>query len=522
MKRVAALSSLLVMLSVIPSDLLAEVVPNPLFSDNAVLQQGLPVPVWGTAANGEKVTVEFAGQKVSSTAANGTWKVRLQPMQADCNPSIMTISGTSNRVTLTNILVGEVWVCSGQSNMERQLGPRAGQKPLVNWEAEAASANHPLLRHILVKHVMSTNPLSEVTGDWQVCTPLTVTNFTAVGYYFGRDLQKDLKVPVGLLHVSWGGTPAEAWTRWEAMETNPVLQPILRRYSNDVSTYPDRLAKYRAEEQQLKEQHTNAVAKALAEAKPIPKPPAPPKDPLKHQTSPSRLFNGMLHPVIPYAMRGVIWYQGESNAGRAKEYGDLFPAMIADWRALWGEGNFPFLYVQIAPHRDIRPEIREAQFLTLNRVTNTAMAVITDHGDANDIHPAEKEPVGQRLELAARALSYGERIEYSGPLYASCRIDGSNAVVGFTHASGLASRDGDPKGFVISGTNGVFFPAKAVIRGTNVTVSSPEVPVPAAVRYGWANVPDVNLVNGAGLPASPFRTDSNSPTTPTTNPPAKP
>jgi sialate O-acetylesterase len=526
MKRVAALSSLLAVLPVIPSDLLAEVVPNPLFSDNAVLQQGLPVPVWGTAADGEKVTVEFAGQKVSSTAANGTWKVRLQPMPADCKPSIMTISGASNRVTLTNILVGEVWVCSGQSNMERQLGPRAGQKPLVNWEAEAASANHPLLRHFLVKHVMSTNPLSQVSGDWQVCTPLTATNFTAVGYYFGRDLQKDLHVPVGLLHVSWGGTPAEAWTRWEAMETNPVLQPILQRYSNDLTTYPDRLSKYRAEEPVLMQNYTNAVAQARAEGKPVPKRPVAPADPVLDRCRPSKLFNGMLHPLIPYAMRGVLWYQGESNAGRAKEYTVLFPAMIADWRALWGEGNFPFLYVQLAPCKAIGPEIREVQLQTLTRSPNTAMAVITDHGDPDDYHPAEKEPVGQRLELAARALVYGERIEYSGPVYASCRIDGSNAVIGFTHASGLASRDGEPRGFVISGTNGVFFPAKAVIHGTNVTVSSPEVPVPDAVRYGWTNVPNVNLVNGAGLPASPFRTDTDSPTTPTTpnitNPPAKP
>ena len=313
--------------------------------------KGMPIRVWGTAAIGEKVTVEFAGQKVSTTATDGSWNVRLQSMKADPNPASMTISGATNAVTLTNLLVGEVWICSGQSNMERQLGPRSGQQPLVNWEAEVASANHPLLRHFLVKQTISTNPLSEVVGSWQVCTPQTVTNFTAVGYYFGRDLQKDLKVPVGLLHVSWGGTPAETWTRWEAMETNPVLQPILQRYSNDISTYPARLAKYQADEPRLKEEYTNAVAKALAEAKPKPRPPAPPRDPLNTQNSPSRLFNGMLHPVIPYAMRGVIWYQGESNNGRAKEYRDLFPAMIADWRALWGEGNCPFLYVQIAPFK---------------------------------------------------------------------------------------------------------------------------------------------------------------------------
>lgn len=492
----------------VASILRAEIRPNPLFTDNAVLQQGMPIPVWGTAAIGEKVTVKFAGQKVSTTATDGSWNVRLQSMKADPNPASMTISGATNAVTLTNLLVGEVWICSGQSNMERQLGPRSGQQPLVNWEAEAASANHPLLRHFLVKQTISTNPLSEVSGSWQLCTPQTVTNFTAVGYYFGRDLQKDLKVPVGLLHVSWGGTPAETWTRWEAMETNPVLQPILQRYSNDISTYPARLAKYQADEPRLKEEYTNAVAKSLAEAKPKPRPPVPPRDPLKTQNSPARLFNGMLYPVIPYAMRGVIWYQGESNNGRAKEYRDLFPAMIADWRGLWGEGSFPFLFVQIAPYKGQSPEIREAQFLTLARSTNTAMAVITDHGDANDIHPVEKEPVGQRLELAARALAYGEGIEYSGPLFQKADFQGTNAIISFTHlGKGLVAKDGDLRGFEIAAADGNFMPATALIKGSNVVVAAPGVTAPTAVRYGWTNVPDVNLFNSEGLPASPFRSN---------------
>jgi sialate O-acetylesterase len=485
----------------------AEVKPNPLFTDNAVLQQGIPVPVWGTASDGETVTVEFAGQKVSSMATNGSWMVRLQPMSASANPRSMTVTGSST-VTLTNIVVGEVWICSGQSNMERQLGLRKGQQPLVNWESEAATADHPGIRHFLVKQIMSTNPLSEVSGDWQVCTPTTVTNFTAVGYYFGRDLHKAIGVPVGLLHVSWGGTPAETWTRHEVLETNSQLSAILPRYANDVATYADRLAKYQADEPRLKEEYTNAMAKALAEAKPTPRPPSPPKDPLKTQNSPSRLFNGMLHPVIPYAMRGVIWYQGESNSGRAKEYRDLFPAMIADWRALWGEGNFPFLFVQLAPYRGTGPEIREAQLLTLAKSSNTAMVVTTDHGAANDIHPTEKEPVGQRLALAARALAYGERIEYSGPLFSQAGFHGTNVVVTFSHVgTGLVTKGGDLKGFEVAGSDGKFLPAHAVIDGLTVIATSPEVPVPAAVRYGWTNVPDGNLFNAAGLPASPFRSN---------------
>ncbi len=492
----------------ITTTLRAEVRPNPLFTDNAVLQRGIAVPVWGTASDGEKVTVEFSGQKLSTTAAKGFWNVHLKAMEASTNPSTMTITGATNRLTLTNLLVGEVWICSGQSNMERQLGPRKGQKPLVNWEAEVASADHPLLRHFQVKQVISTNPLSEVVGKWQVCTPQTAPNFTAVGYYFGRDLLKDLKVPVGLINVSWGGTPAETWTSHDMLATNPVLAPILTRLSNDVATFHDRLSKYQSDEQRLKQEYTNAVAKALSESKPAPRPPVPPRDPMTSQNSPSMLFNGMLHPVIPYAMRGVIWYQGESNNGRAREYRDLFPAMISDWRALWGEGNFPFLYVQIAPFKGQSPEIREAQFMTLAKTTNTAMTVITDHGDANDIHPAEKEPVGQRLELAARALAYGESLEYSGPLFSKVDFQGTNAVVMFTHVGGeLVAKDGLLRGFEVAGADGKFVPAKADIKGENVIVSSPDVSVPAAVRYGWTNVPDVNLFNSAGLPASPFRSN---------------
>jgi len=487
--------------------LLGDVVPNPLFTDNAVLQQGMKVPVWGTAGVGEKITVEFAGQRVSTIATNGTWMLFLEPLTATTNSQTMTLSG-SNTVTLTNLLVGEVWICSGQSNMERQLGLRNGQKPIVNYEAEAASANYPSLRHFLVKQNTSTNPLSTVSGSWNVCSPTTVTNFTAVGYFFGRDLMKSKGVPVGLIHTSWGGTPAEAWTSHDALATNPLLSPILQHFTNDVATYADRLAKYQADEPKLKADYTNACAQAVAEAKPTPRPPSPPRDPLKDSHSPSVLFNGMINPILPYAMRGVIWYQGESNGGRAKEYRDLFPAMIADWRSVWGEGNFPFLYVQVAPFKKMGPEIREAQFLTLGKTTNTAMTVITDHGDAEDIHPTQKEPVGQRLALAARALAYGESIEYSGPLFKDFKIDASKVVISFTHQDkGLVSKDGPLKGFTIAGADKQFVPAQAEIVGETVVVSSPQVLAPTAVRYGWTNVPDVNLFNTAGLPASPFRTD---------------
>jgi sialate O-acetylesterase len=506
MKTPASLGLLLMLLLAMTSYLNATVVPNPLFSDNAVLQQGMPIPVWGTANDAEEVSVRFDGNTFSTIAKDGKWMVMLPPHSAG-GPYEMVFYG-QNTNTVTNVLVGEVWLCSGQSNMERHLGLQMGQKPIVNWEAEAASANYPQLRQFSVSHAISTNPVETLCGSWQVCSPSTVTNFTAVGYYFGRDLQKKLKVPVGLIHSSWGGTPAEAWTRKEAMATNPALLSLLTSFTTNVANFPEKLAKYQSDEPKLKADYTNALAKAIAEAKPTPRPPAPPVDPLKDSHSPCCLFNAMIHPLIPYAIRGVIWYQGESNAERGKEYRTLFPAMIADWRSLWGIGNFPFLYVQIAPHEKMTPEIREAQFLTLAKSPNTAMAVIIDHGDAKDIHPAEKEPVGQRLALAARALAYGEKIEYSGPLYKSMKIDGNKVTLSFSHTGGgLMAKDGDLKGFTLVAKDGQQVPAKAVISGNTVVISSKTALDPVAVRYGWTNVPEGNLFNTEGLPASPFRTD---------------
>ena len=504
MKKFFPIALLVVCISTLHS----EVTPNLLFSDNAVIQQHRPVPIWGSASDGEKVLVEFAGQKAEVIATNGIWSVTLNPLEASITPQTLTISGSTNSVTFTNILIGEVWVCSGQSNMERQLGPRRGQKPIINWEAEAQEADHPLIRHFLVKNNVSTSPISTLSGAWEVCSPKTVTNFTAVGYFFARDLQTNIKVPIGLIHSSWGGTPAEAWTSSEALAGNPTLLPMLTRYSNAIANYPIALSKFQSEEPKLKANYTNACALAVAQGKPTPRPPTPPGNPGKSQNNPTLLFNGMIHPLIPYAMRGVIWYQGESNGGRGKEYQTLFPTMIADWRKRWGEGDFPFLYVQVAPFFKMPPEIREAQFLTLKRTSNTAMAVITDHGDANDIHPAEKQPVGERLALAARALAYGEAIEYSGPLFKNAEFQGTNAIVSFSHSGkGLVAKGGDLRGFEISGPDGKFVSATAVINGTNIIVSAPGITAPSGVRFGWSNVPDVNLFNKEGLPASPFRSN---------------
>ena len=488
----------------------ADVVPNGLFGENAVLQQGRRVPVWGTAAEGEKVAVSFAGQKVEAVTKDGRWMVWLEPMLANSSPQTLTILG-ANTLTFTNVLVGEVWLCSGQSNMERKLPQLVSRppKPTDEWPKEAALANYPLIRHLTVPQTNSTKPYTTFTASWMICSPTTVSNFTAVGYFFGRDLHKNLNVPIGLINSSYGGSVAEAWTREGALLANPELAPIVADYVEAVKTYPERMAKYKTDEPKLQARYTKALAEAKASGKPRPNAPHPPPDPLNYVNSPSALFNAMLNPLLPYAIRGVIWYQGESSRLHATQYRTLFPALIADWRNLWGEGDFPFLYVQIAPCKIIGPEIREAQLLSLSKTTNTAMTVITDWGDSTaNMHPIHKEPVGARLALAARALAYGQPLEYSGPLFKGAKTNGDSITISFDHTGqGLMAKDGPLKGFAIAGPDKVFVPAKAEIVNDTVVVSAPQVTSPAAVRYGWTNVPDVNLFNKEQLPASPFRTD---------------
>lgn len=448
-----------------PVILHAEVKPNPLFTDGAVFQRGQPIPVWGTANDGEKVTIEFGGEKSTTTAQGGKWRVDLKPMQAG-GPFTMKISG-ENTVRVKDLLVGEVWVASGQSNMEWKFNASAGANE------ERPKANHRKLRMFTAAKVTSPVPLSELQGSWVTCSPETVGNFSAVAYYFARDLQEELDVPVGVISTSWGGTPAQAWTSLDGFAGHTELAGYAKVAQDNLAKFSD-------------------VAP--------PKPFAP--------GTPSVLYNAMIAPVIPYGMKGVIWYQGESNAGQSKQYQTLFPAMIADWRAKWKLGDFPFLYVQIAPFKGQPPEIREAQLMTLAKSKNTAMAVTTDYGNANDIHPKEKEPVGARLALAARAITYGEKIEYSGPLYDEMKVAGDKAWISFRHVGGgLVAKSGDLKGFTVAGPDGNHMPAVAEITGDKVVVSAPGVTEPKAVRYGWANVPDINLFNKEGLPASPFRTD---------------
>jgi sialate O-acetylesterase len=484
-----------------PSTARAEVKPNSLFSDGAVLQQGVTVPVWGTAKDGERVTVKVAEQTVTTTAKDGRWLVRFKPLQAG-GPLTLTVTGESNSVVISNVLVGEVWVCSGQSNMAFPLSRAANAAEAI------AAARDPQLRLFTVPRSAIDTPAADAPGRWQESSPETAPTFSAVAWFFGRELHKALRVPVGLINSSVGGTPAEAWTSRATLEGDPELKQTLGRYADSINKYDPAAAA--AKHKKALEQYKAAVAKAKAAGERPPTTPRSPADPRRSSSRPAGLYNGMIAPLQPYAIAGAIWYQGEANSGRAAEYQKLFPAMIQNWRQAWGQGEFPFLFVQIAPHQRMSPEIREAQLLSWQKVPKTAMAVITDIGNETDIHPTQKEPVGARLALAARAIAYGEKITYSGPTHDSMKVEGARAILSFKHiGSGLMAKGGDLKGFTIAGEDGKFTSATAVIEGDKVVVSGSEVAKPVAVRYGWANTPDVNLFNKEGLPASPFRTDRN-------------
>jgi sialate O-acetylesterase len=477
-----------------------------IIGDNMVLQQGGKVAIWGWAEPGEEVMVGVSWRSMKwavKADKDGKWSFRLNPPKGD-GPFEMTFSG-KNSITIRNILVGEVWVCSGQSNMQWAVNSSA------NAEQEIADANYPKIRLFSVKRTVAEKPQPDCEGSWTECSPKTVPDFSAVAYFFGRELHKQLKVPVGLIHTSWGGTPAESWTKREVLESDADFAPILKRYDDAVANYPQAKKEY---EQKLAE-WKQAAEKAKAEGT---NPPGRPGEPFGpgHYQSPSGLYNAMIAPLVPYGIQGAIWYQGESNAGRAYQYRELFPAMIENWRDDWGVGQFSFLFVQLANFMKTKPEpdesswaeLREAQLMTL-AVPKTGMAVIIDIGDANDIHPKNKQDVGKRLALWALAQQYGKKLVYSGPIYKSMKIDGSKVILSFDHVGGglVAKGEEQLKGFAIAGADRKFVWADAKIQGDTVVVSSDKVPEPAAVRYAWADNPVCNLYNKEDLPASLFRTD---------------
>ncbi len=455
----------------LPSVVSAEVKLPSIIGDNMVLQRDKPLPIWGWDTAGTEVTVTLGDAKATAKAGDdGKWLVKLPAMKAG-GPLTVTIEG-SNSVSLKNILIGEVWLCSGQSNMEWTVSRS------LNPEEERKATNHRNIRHIKIPHTPAATPQDNVgSSGWQECSPETVSNFTAVGYYFGRHLHKELDVPVGLIGSNWGGTRIEPWTPPEGFKQVPALK---EDFADKLDSFPVR--------------NGNNV---------------------NHQ-SPLALYNGMIHPLVPYAIRGAIWYQGESNNGEGMMYHEKMKALIAGWRTVWNEKDLPFLFVQLAPYRyggnpTNLAGIWEAQLKTLS-VPNTGMAVTVDIGNTRDIHPKNKQDVGKRLALWALAKTYGQdSLVYSGPLYKSHKIDGGKAVISFDHVgSGLTSRDGKPlTHFTMAGESGEFVEAKAEIVGDTVVVSADSVAEPKAVRFGWHQEAEPNLSNKDGLPASPFRTDSD-------------
>lgn len=440
----------------------AEVTLPSLVSDNMVLQRGVPLTIWGKAAPGENVKVSFVNQKATATTdTQGTWSVKLRPLAAG-GPYDMTISG-NNTITLKNVLIGEVWICSGQSNMAFTVNR------VINSTQEIAAADHPNIRLFQVPRIAQQQPVDDINAQWQVCNPETAASFSAVAYFFGRDLQQQLKVPIGLIDTSWSGTAAEAWTPLPALQTDAAAyQAWLTASSGPAS--PARAA---------------------------------------------NLYNGMIAPLVKYAIRGAIWYQGEANAPRAYQYRKLLPLMIASWRKAWGN-DFSFYIVQLAnymarkdePSESSWAELREAQSMTAT-LPHNGQAVIIDVGEAADIHPRDKQTVGYRLSLLALAKDFGRNLEYSGPAYDHMQVEGNRVRLYFTHnTDGLLARDRKSlRGFAIAGADRKFVWASARIKGNTVVVYSRHVKAPVAVRYAWADNPQCNLYNGAGLPASPFRTD---------------
>ena len=508
-QRILIAAGLAVAVYLAGSKACADVKLQPLFSDGMVLQRGVDCPIWGKADPGEEIRVSLDTKRVSvahrtiKAEADGRWRLSI-PMGTlkAGGPSTLTIKG-KNTITLKDVYVGEVWICSGQSNMEWAL------RATHNADEAIKNSKNPKIRLFTVPKHTSDRPLDGFKGDpkWVECNPDTVKGFSAVAYFFGRDLQKALDVPVGLIHTSWGGTRAEAWTSRPVLEQHEEWKAEISAFVQAKANYLRALDKYLSELKKFQELAEKDQDQGL--------PPNAPISP-RNANSPSVLYNAMIAPLIPFAIKGAIWYQGESNAGKAYAYRKLFPTMIQNWRDDWKQGDFPFLFVQLAPFQQIVSEpqesawaeLREAQLLTSLHCKHTGMAVITDAGDPKDIHPKKKEPVGARLALAALALAYGKKIEYSGPVYDKMTVKDGKAVVHFKNVGkGLEAKDGPLHGFAVAGADRKFYNAQAEIQGDTVLVWCDKVTEPIAVRYGWANCPVVNLCNKDGLPASPFRTD---------------
>lgn len=509
-KSVALLSALMLAL-VVPSQAQDLKLAN-LFSDHMVLQREQSVPIWGWAKPGENVTVEFAGQKANATAdADGNWLVRLEPMPASLEGRELVVqaSSASQKVNLTDVVVGDVWLCSGQSNMHFTM------KRVDQASSEIAVANNSAVRFFYVNPQFAQKPSANVLGQWQTVSPETVSECSAVAYYFGRDLQQKLGIPIGLLLSSVGGTRIESWMNPKTLTGLGMARELAEKWEKiSAKEFAEILTTQEEYQRQRWEVYPELVRAAKSQGAPVPPEPKPPE--IRPHQCPSALHNGMIASLQPFAIRGAVWYQGEGNIG--SPYDKLLPAMIAEWRQVWGN-ELPFLIVQLPPHESITPAFREAQFRVWQTTPKTAMVVTTDVGDAKEIHPNRKRPVGERLALAARAVSYGEQIEYSGPVFKNMKIENNRAVISFTHiGEGLMAKGDSLEGFVVAGRDGKFFPGKAEIEGSTVVVSSEQVPKPTLVHFGNDKVPRVNFYNRNGLPAVPFRSDMPASRTPSAIP----
>ena len=529
------------------ASLLAAAKPMSLFTDGMVLQRDAVLPVWGTANPVEEVTVEFSGQKKGAKAdGKGFWMVKLDPVHASSSPAEMTVSAGGSQTKVSNVLVGDVFLAGGQSNMGSPLFAAHNAAEVL------PQATDSQLRFFNVTKKTAAEPQADVAGQWKASDPVSAKDFSAVAYFFAREIRKSADVPVGIVSAPWGGTPIETWMSLDSIKASPVLTNALTAWDKALVEYakvkadPKLVTDYEAKLEQWKKEVYPAFSEAMktynadkAAGKPVgdkPKPaweeptnpdPMGPPSPSRRPSTPSVSYNAMIAPLSPFALRGVLWYQGEANAGRGLEYRTLFPRLIEGWRKQWGV-DFPVLFVQLPMNgkdpvpvaKDGEPYLREAQFMTLS-VPKTAMAITIDVGDPNNVHPGDKLDVGKRLSLLARRDIYGEKIDASGPLYQGYKVEGDKIRVSFKEtAKGLkpgqapwCAKGVEPLptdkliGFVIAGSDRNWVEADAVIDGNDVIVSSTSVPNPAAVRYGWAHSPRCNLYNSEGLPASTFRTD---------------
>jgi len=473
-----------------------------ILSDHAVLQREAPIHIWGWAGPQEKVSVEFRAQKRVVTANEfGEWGLWLAP-EAAGGPFKMEIKGeTGAPIDYTDLLVGDVWFASGQSNMEMPLQGFGADTPVKNGDAEIAAATHPEIRLLRVEHKTSNFPMEDIQATWTLCTPATAKEFSAVAYFFGREINQKEHVPIGLIDSTWGGTPVDAWTSLDALSSDASLMPALASWAK-FADGQTRLDEIKAQEKREDE----AAEKA---GKPKPK---HPWHPVPESWEPGQLYNGMVAPATPYTIKGVIWYQGETNSDpqRAPLYGKLFSTMIADWRKQWRQGEFPFLFVQISSFNSPGESwgmLRDQQRRTL-AVANTAMAVSLDIGLPENVHPPDKQTVGARLALAAEAMAYGRGGEYTGPVFQQVTREDGKLRVYFDHVDkGLHAKGGPLVGFEVAGKDGKFAPADAVIEGRTVVVSSAQVAEPVNVRYAWTGFTTANLYNSTDLPASTFTSE---------------